>query len=106
VHAYKGALVLTTLKYAYDVVDPQGFEELGKLKDPEKAELDLAVKIVTDLSGEFDIAEYKDRYKQKVEELIKKKLKGQKIVVEKPAEEEVKGLMVALRETLKQLEKK
>lgn len=106
VHAYKGALVLTTLKYAYDVVDPQGFEELGKLKEPEKAELDLAVKIVTDLSGEFDIAEYKDQYKQKVEELIKKKLKGQKIVVEKPAEEEVKGLMVALRETLKQLEKK
>lgn len=106
VHAYKGAIVLTTLKYAYDVVDPQGFEELKKLKEPEKAELDLAVKIVTDLSGEFDIAEYKDRYKQKVEELIKKKLKGQKIVVEKPAEEEAKGLMVALRETIKQLEKK
>jgi len=33
-------------------------------------------------------------------------LKGEKIVVEKPAEEEVKGLMIALRETLKQLEKK
>ena len=106
VHAYKGALVLTTLRYAYDVVNPQGFEELTKLKDPEKAELDLANKIVSDLSGEFDIAEYKDRYRQKVEELIKKKLKGETVVVEKPVEEEVKGLMVALRETLKQLEKK
>lgn len=105
-HAYKGALVLTTLRYAYDVVGPQGFEELKKLKEPEKAELDLAVKIVTDLSGEFDITEYKDRYRQKVEELIKKKLKGETVVVEKPVEEEVKGLMVALRETLKQLEKK
>ena len=106
VHAYKGSLVLTTLRYAYDVVDPQGFEELKKLKAPEKAELDIAVKIVTDLSGEFDITEYQDRYKQKVEELIKKKLKGEPVVVEKPAEEEVKGLMVALRDTLKQLEKK
>lgn len=106
VHAYKGALVLTTLKYAYDIVDPQGFEELGKLKEPEKAELDLAVKIVTDLSGEFDVTVYKDSYKQKVEELIKKKLKGETVVVEKPVEEEVKGLMVALRETLQQLEKK
>jgi DNA end-binding protein Ku len=106
VHAYKGSLVLTTLRYAYDVVDPQGFEDLKKLKEPEKTEFDLAVKIVTDLSGEFDIAEYKDSYRQKVEELVKKKLKGETVVVEKPVEEEVKGLMVALRETLKQLEKK
>lgn len=105
VHAYKKALVLTTLRYAYDVVDPRGFEELQKLKDPEKAELDLAVKIVSDLSGEFDITEYKDTYKQKVEELIKKKLKGQIVTPEKPVQEEVKGLMVALRDTLKQLEK-
>ena len=105
VHAYKGTLVLTTLRYAYDVVDPQGFEELKKLKEPEKAELDLAVKIVTDLSGEFDITEYKDTYKQKVEELIKKKLKGQTVTPEKPVQEEVKGLMAALRDTLKQLEK-
>jgi len=106
VHAYKGALVLTTLRYSYDVVDPSGFEELKELKTPEKAELSLATKIITDLSGEFDIDEYEDNYRRKVEELIQKKLKGEKIIVEKPAEEEVKGLMVALRETIKQLEKK
>jgi len=106
VHAYKGALVLTTLRYAYDVIEPQAFEELENLKEPEKAELDLAIKIITDLSGEFDITEYKDRYKQKVQELIKKKLKGQTITAEKPVQEEVKGLMLALRDTLKQLEKK
>ena len=105
-HTYKGALVLTTLRYAYDVVDPQDFEKLGKLKEPEKAELDLAVKIVKDLSGEFDITEFQDTYLKKVEELVKQKLKGEKIVVEKPIEAEAKGLMVALRETLKQLEQK
>ena len=27
-HTYKGALVLTTLRYGYDVVDPQDFEDL------------------------------------------------------------------------------
>lgn len=105
-HAYKGSLVLTTLRYAYDVADPSRFEELQELKAPEKAELDLAKKIIADLSGEFDITEYKDSYRLKVDELIKKKLKGEAIVVEKPPKEEVKGLMVALRETLKQLEKK
>jgi DNA end-binding protein Ku len=98
--------VLTTLRYPYDVADPQALEELKELKEPEKAEFDLAVKIITDLSGEFDITEYRDHYREKVEELIQKKLKGQKIVVEKPAKEEAKELMAALRETLKQLETK
>lgn len=105
-HAYKGSLVLTTLRYAYDVADPSRYEELKELKAPEKSELDLAKKIIADLSGEFDITEYKDTYRLKVDDLIKKKLKGEAIVVEKPPQEEVKGLMVALRETLKQLEKK
>lgn len=105
-HTYKGALVLTTLRYAYDVVDPQDFEPLHKLEAPQKAELDLAVKIVTDLSGEFDIAEFEDTYMKRVQELVKQKLKGEKIHIEKPPEVEAKGLMVALRETLKQLEQK
>ena len=105
-HAYKGTLVLTTLRYAYDVVDPQDFEEVQKLKEPEKAELDMAIKIVSDLSGEFDISEFEDTYMKRVEELIAQKVKGEKIHIEKPPEVEAKGLMVALRETLKQLEKK
>jgi DNA end-binding protein Ku len=104
VHTYRDSLALTTLRYAYDVADPNSFEELKELKTPNKTELDLAVKIITDLSGEFDIDEYEDNYRRKVEELIEKKLKGEIIVVEKPAEEEAKELMVALRETLKQLE--
>jgi DNA end-binding protein Ku len=106
VHAYKDALVLTTLRYGYDVADPHAFEEVKKLKEPDKSELDLAVKIITDLSGEFNITEYKDQYREKVEELIQKKLKGEKIVVEASVKEEAKELMAALRETLQQLEKK
>ena len=105
-HAYKGALVLTTLRYAYDVVDPQNFEDIHKLKEPEKAELDMATKIVGDLTGNFDIAEFEDTYMKRVEELIAQKVKGEKIHIEKPPEVEAKGLMVALRETLKQLEQK
>ena len=107
VHAYRSSLVLPTLRYGYDIADPQVFEELKKLKEPEKAELDLAVKIITDLGGEFDVTDYKDQYREKVEELIQKKLKGERIIVEKPLKkEEAKELMTALRETLKQMEKK
>jgi DNA end-binding protein Ku len=107
VHPYKGALVLTTLRYSYEVADPKNVEELKELKEPKKEELDLAKKIVNDLSGEFDITEYKDTYREKIDGIIKKKMKGQTITVEKPpVKEEAKELMVALQETLKQLKKK
>lgn len=104
-HAYKGALVLTTLRYAYEIADPSNFEELKELKQPEKKELDLATKIVADLSGEFEIDEYEDTYEERIRQLIAKKLKGEIIVAEKPVKEEAKELMVALQETLKQLKK-
>ena len=104
-HTYRGALVLTTLHYAYDIVDPQDFEDLHKLKEPDKAQLDMAIKIVTDLSSEFNITEFEDSYMKRVEELVKQKLKGEKIRIEKHPEVEAKSLMVALRETIKQLEK-
>jgi DNA end-binding protein Ku len=103
-HPYKGALVLTTLRYAYDVVDPHDFEKLGKIEEPQKAELDLAVKIVKDLSGDFDITEFQDTYMQRIQKLVEEKIKGEKITVEKAPQVEAKGLMASLRETLKQLE--
>jgi DNA end-binding protein Ku len=106
VYPYKNALVLTALHYPYEVADPSEFEELKELKEPKKEELSLATKIISDLSGEFDITEYTDNYKQKIEELIEKKMKGETIVFEKPVKEEAKELMVALQETLKQLKKK
>jgi DNA end-binding protein Ku len=106
VHPYNGALVLTTLRYAYEVADPRKLEEIKELKEPKKEELDLAKKIIADLSGEFDITEYKDTFRQKVEELVQKKTKGETITFEKPVKEEAKELMAALQETLKQLKKK
>jgi DNA end-binding protein Ku len=106
VHAYQGALILTTLRYAYEVASPQNLEELKELKEPKREELDIARKIITDLSGEFEISEYKDGYLEKIQELIDKKMKGETIIAEKPVREEAKELMVALQETLRQLKKK
>jgi len=106
VQPYKGALVLTTLRYPYEVAEPSSLEELNKLKEPNKKELDVAKKIISSLTGEFDITEYQDGYKEKIEELIEKKMKGEIITVKKPVKEEAKVLMVALQETLQQLKKK
>jgi len=105
IYEYKGALILTTLHYADEVVNPGVMEDLTKLKKPSQKEMELATKIIQGLSGEFDITEYRDGYREKIEKLIEKKMKGEVIVAQVPQKEEVKELMVALQETIKKLGK-
>ena len=106
VHEYRDALVLTTLRYSSEVVDPRDMEELKGVLEPSDEELGLATKIIEGLSGDFDVTEYRDEFRDRVEELVEKKMKGETIVVEEPKTEEVKELMAALQETLKQLQAK
>jgi DNA end-binding protein Ku len=106
IHSYRGALILTTLRYPNEVIDPGAVKDIKELKQPTKKELELAFKILDNLTGEFDITEYKDTYRENVKKLIKQKLKGETIRVEKPEKrEEVKELMVALEQTLEQMKK-
>ncbi|MDD1667003.1 MAG: hypothetical protein LUO96_00910, partial [Methanomicrobiales archaeon] len=105
VHAYHGGLILTTLRYANEVIDPSAFEELAALPAPGGKQLDLAKRIITDLSGELDLAEYHDAYRERVLAIIEKKRSGETIKVEKPKAAEVKELMAALEETVAKLGK-
>ncbi|HEY9206316.1 MAG TPA: Ku protein, partial [Candidatus Methanoperedens sp.] len=77
VYEYRGVLILTTLRYASEVVIPADIEELAKIKKPSQKEMELAVKIINELSGEFDITGYRDGYREKVEKLIESKMKGE-----------------------------
>ncbi len=104
VYFYRDALILTTLRYANEIVDPLKIEELKNLEEVENEELDLAEKIIDNLSGEFDITKYHDSFKEHVESLVEKKIKGEIIKVEQQETEEVKNLMLALQETLAQLQ--
>jgi len=105
IHAYHGALILTTLRYAGEVLDPATFGELAALPTPAGKQLDLAKRIITDLTGDLDITEYHDTYRERVLALIEKKRAGETIRVEKPKAAEVKELMVALEETVAKLAK-
>jgi DNA end-binding protein Ku len=106
VHVYDGGLVLTTLRHADEVTKPHSFEIFSSLPVPKDTELALAKRIVTDLSGDFSIEDYHDRYRESVMALIEKKLAGEKIVYEEPHPEEAKELMQALKETLATLSAK
>ncbi len=106
VHVYDGALVLTTLRHADEVTPPHAFAILPNLPVPGEAELALAKRIITDLSGDFSINDYPDHYREAILALIDRKLAGEKIVYEEPHPEEAKELMQALKETIATLARK
>jgi DNA end-binding protein Ku len=105
VYPYRDALIVTTLRYGNEVVDPHAIKIVQSLESPPEEELELAMKIIDNLAGDFDISEYKDTYRDRVEELVKQKIKGETIVVAEAQTEEVKELMTALQETLTQLQR-
>jgi DNA end-binding protein Ku len=70
-----GYLVLSTLRNEGEVID------VGKLpkpagRAPTKKEIELAKHLVSMLEGEFNAADYKDEYRERVLEFIAKKAKG------------------------------
>jgi DNA end-binding protein Ku len=97
VHYYRGAIVATTLRYEDEVMNPQIFPALQNLAGPEARELDLALQIIKSLSGELDLKGYKDRYRERIEALVRSKMAGALVVPEKKRERpHAKSLMEAL----------
>jgi DNA end-binding protein Ku len=106
VHVYRGGLVLTTLRYADEVTLPGTLAPLSVLPPPKDAEVAMAKRIIGELSGDFFLHEYHDRYRAAIDSLIAKKLAGEEIIYEEHRPEEVRELMTALKETLASLSSK
>jgi DNA end-binding protein Ku len=105
VHFYREAVVATILRYQDEVLDPSDRPEIANLPEPGEKELALARDIVDRLTGEMDLSQYHDRYRERIEELISSKLKGEVVHMEKKAgRPPAKSLMEALRETAQSLE--
>ena len=98
VHYYRQAVVATTLRYPEEVLDPENYQVIRDLPQPQEKELELALEIIKSLSGELDLSSYRDRYKERIEALVRSKMAGTVEVSEKkmtrPA---AKSLMEALR---------
>jgi len=95
-------LVLTTLRTAEEVrtLDEIGHPDLPK---PDAQMLDIAEKIVAQQSGEFDPAEFTDRYEDALRALIEEKKKGKPVKPSKVREADdtnVIDLMAALKKSL------
>jgi DNA end-binding protein Ku len=96
----EGGLILHTLYYR-DELHAANKANAPKTKFSVK-ELDMAKKLVEQLTARFKLEEFHDAYRENVERLIEQKRKGKKIaVVEQPRKAPVVDLMEALKRSLK-----
>lgn len=94
-------LVIHTMRFAAEIVDPGEFE-LGRVRrKPSDREIKMASSLVDGLHTEFDPSEYEDSYRADVLELVERKAAGKNI--ELPADEEPEAaddLLAALEASL------
>ncbi len=81
IRAEDGRLVMSSLAYADEVVDPSTIEELNGLDDVEvnAREIKMAESLVESLSAEFKPERYHDEYREQVMALIQMKADGEEI---------------------------
>jgi DNA end-binding protein Ku len=95
-------MVGVTLRYPYEVRQPEEyFDTIDDEKVP-KDMLDLAIHIVDTKRGKFEPEKFEDYYENALKELLRKKQKGEKIErPREPARTNVVNLMEALRQSVK-----
>jgi DNA end-binding protein Ku len=105
VRAEEGRLLMSTLAYADEVVDPAEIDELQGLDevDVSSKEVAMAESLVESLAAAFEPQKYRDEYREQVLDLIQIKASGQEftapeVEVEKP---KVIDLMAALEASVR-----
>ena len=104
--AVEGNLVMSTMVYADELVEPGEISELEGLDQVEvtKKEVAMAEALVTSLSGPFQPEQYHDDYREQVVDLIERKAAGETFETpdeQAPAGGEVVDLMAALEASVK-----
>ena len=102
-----GALAMSTMRFADEIVASKDIDGVPKRAGTAKndKELKLARQIIEALTTDWKPERYKDTYTDELKSLIKKKEKGEEIVVgdtsDAKADADVVDLMAALEESLK-----
>ena len=79
VRASADALLIHTMRFHDEIVDPADVELGTASKKPAKREVEMAGKLVEMLKRKFDPGEFEDTYRDSVLALIKRKAKGEEI---------------------------
>ena len=100
IRAEEGRLIMSTLAYADEVVDPASIDELQGIDevDVSAKEIAMAESLVDSLTAAFEPEKYRDEYREQVLDLIQIKADGQAFEVPEAVAEKPKviDLMAAL----------
>ena len=100
IRAEGGRLVMSTLAYADEVIDPAEIDELNGLESVEvnDKEIAMAEALVSSLTADFEPEKYRDEYREEVMALIQMKADGQAFEVPETAAQKPKvvDIMAAL----------
>ena len=103
----KDVIVLNKIRFEEEIRDPNDLA-LPKNTEVKPAELKMAITLIDQLTGKFDISKYKDNYNDELLKLIKAKAGGKKIKVPemKVVHSKAKDLMDQLKASLEVKRKK
>jgi len=93
-----GVIQLERMHFADEVRPTKGLAPKGVRVA--KTELDMAVKLVKQVSGTFDPKRFKDTYRDRLLQIIRAKEQGKTVEVAEEVAEEPVDLMAALRESV------
>lgn len=96
-----GVIVLNQLRFEHEIRKPTGLD-LPDTKKVEKKEVDMALKLIEQLTAHFKPQQYKDTYTEELEKVIEAKAKGKTVKAkgEAPQATEVGDLMAVLKASL------
>jgi DNA end-binding protein Ku len=100
------ALTLSTALFADEIRARKGIESgSAKRYKPKRKQLDAAVAVIEELSGDWDPADYEDDYRSRLQSVVARKRKGKTIKAPKAAKppKQPPDLMEALERSLQEL---
>jgi len=100
IRARDDRLALTTMLFADEIRDAKDVPTGGR--KPAKAKLDGALALIEALATDWDPTEYEDRYRKRLQDVVKRKRQGKRIKAPKQEEQPspVEDLMAALERSL------
>lgn len=104
-----GALAMSTMRFADEVVDKRDIEQVPSRRTKvQPKELRLATQIIDSLANDWKPERYHDTFTEELRDIIDRKAKGEDVVVEperKEPEGEVVDLMAALEASVEKAKK-
>jgi DNA end-binding protein Ku len=100
---FHGVLAMSTMLFADEVVSPDELGEMPAIRAKvSDREVKMAEQIISSLTTEWDPNRYRDTYRERVEDYLMKRSKGDAVEIEPaPAEQsKVSDLMAALEQSL------